>query len=79
LSQNYRLAEQLTFKPLLPLKREGPRRPIELNMRQVVNAVFYVVRTGCQWVNLPKDYPNRNSVYYHYCKWCSNLGEMRQE
>jgi putative transposase len=29
-------------------------------------------RTGCQWVNLPKDYPNHNSVYYHYRKWCLN-------
>ncbi len=56
--------------PLLPLKQEGPGRPIELNMRQVVNGIFYVVRTGCQWENLPSDYPNYNSVYYHYRKWC---------
>ena len=26
-------------------------------------------RTGCQWKNLPKDYPNHNSVYYYYGKW----------
>ena len=39
-------------------------------MRQVANAIFYVVRTGCQWRNLPKSYPNHNSVYYHYRKWC---------
>jgi putative transposase len=39
-------------------------------MRQVVNAIFYVVRTGCQWENLPWDYPNHNSVYYHYRRWC---------
>jgi transposase len=41
-------------------------------MRQVVNAIFYVVRTGCQWENLPKEYPNHNSVYYHYRKWCKD-------
>jgi putative transposase len=41
-------------------------------MRQVVNAIFYVVRTGCQWENLPQDYPNHNSVYYHYRKWCTD-------
>jgi putative transposase len=58
------------IKPLLPLERDGPGRPIELDMRQVVNAIFYVVRAGCQWKNLPKDYPNHNSVYYHYRKWC---------
>ena len=60
------------IKPLLPLQHSGPGRPLELNMRQVVNAIFYVNRTGCQWENLPKDYPNYNSVYYHYRKWCRN-------
>lgn len=58
------------IKPLLPLEQDGPGRPIELDMRQVVNAIFYVVRTGCQWENLPTNYPNHNSVYYHYRKWC---------
>jgi putative transposase len=57
-------------KPWLPLEQAGPGRPIEQDMRQVVNAIFYVVRTGCQWANLPTDYPNHNSVYYHYRKWC---------
>lgn len=55
--------------PHLPLEKEGPGRPIELDMREVVNAIFYLVRTGCQWENLPNDYPNYNSVYYHYRKW----------
>jgi putative transposase len=41
-------------------------------MRQVVNAIFYVVRTGCQWENLPKEYPDHNSVYHHYRKWCKD-------
>jgi putative transposase len=36
----------------------------------VMNAIFYVLVTGCQWRNLPNDYPNPNSVYYHYRKWC---------
>ena len=59
-------------KLLLPLIRKEPGRPLELNMRQVVNAIFYVVRTGCQWANLPKSYPNPNSVYYHFRKWCKD-------
>lgn len=57
---------------LLPVEHNGPGRPIELDMRQVVDAIFYVVRTSCQWENLPKDYPNYNSVYYHYRKWCKD-------
>lgn len=60
------------IKPLLPLDRSGPGRPIELDMRQTVNAMFYINRTGCQWENMPKDYPNHNSVYYHYRKWCTD-------
>lgn len=58
------------IKPLLPLAHDGAGRPIELDMRQVVNAIFYIIRTGCQWEYLPSDYPNYNSVYYHYRKWC---------
>lgn len=58
------------LEPLLPLQQDGPGRPLELEMRQVVNAILYVVRTGCQWENMPNDYPNYNSVYYHYRKWC---------
>lgn len=57
------------LKPLLPLERPGPGRPLELDMRAVVDAIFYLVRTGCQWDDLPQSYPNHNSVYYHFSKW----------
>ena len=36
------------IKPLLQLGRKGPGRPLELDTRQVVNAILYVVRTSCQ-------------------------------
>jgi len=58
------------IQPLLPLRHDGPGRPLELDMRRVIDAIFFIVRTGCQWENLPSDYPNHNSVYYHYRKWC---------
>ena len=57
------------LEPLLCLQRSGPGRPLELDMRAVVNAIFYVLRTGCQWQELPKSYPPYQSVYYHYAKW----------
>ena len=57
------------LRPLLRLDRSGPGRPIELDMRAVVDAIFYILRTGCQWDELPSEYPNHNSVYYHYAKW----------
>lgn len=57
------------IKPLLPLDNQGKGRPIELDMRAAVNGMLYVVRTSCQWENLPHEYPNPNSVYYHFRKW----------
>ena len=60
------------IRPLLNLDYDGPGRPTELDMREVVNASIYVAHTGCQWEDLPNDYPNYNSVYYHYNKWCKD-------
>ncbi len=57
-------------KDLLPDRRGKVGRPMTLNLRAVLNAIFYLLRTGCQWQNLPREYPNCKSVYYHYRKWC---------
>lgn len=35
----------------------------------VVNAILYLLKTGCQWAMLPKEYPNHNSVYFHVRRW----------
>ena len=55
------------IEPLIPVYKWG--RPRELDMRQVVNAIFYLDKTGCQWEMLPKEYPNHNSVYHHFARW----------
>ncbi len=55
------------IEPLIPVYTWG--RPRTLSMRRVVNAILYVLVTGCQWAMLPKDYPNYNSVYYHFRRW----------
>lgn len=60
------------IESVLPLKRGGAGRPLEIDMREAVNAMFYVLKTGCQWENLPHDFPNYQSVYYHYNKWCKD-------
>jgi len=54
--------------PLLP----GPAwtgRPRTVPRREVVNAVLYLLRTGCQWRLLPHDFPNPNTVRYYYDRW----------
>ena len=59
-----------TLEEVLPQPTGGPGRPPELEMRHVVNAIFYRLKTGCQWANLPREFPPASSVYYHYRKWC---------
>ena len=46
-----------------------PGRPRRVGTREVVNAIFYVVRTGCQWRMLPHDFSAWQMVYYYYNKW----------
>jgi len=62
--------EWTILEPLVVKPRQGPGRPVTLNLRAVVNAIWYVLRTGCQWAYLPHEYPNFNSMYYHFRKWC---------
>jgi hypothetical protein len=48
--------------PLLPAPK--PRsRPQTLDRRQIVNAIFYLLRTGCQWCMLPCDMPSWSTIY----------------
>ncbi len=44
------------IRQLLPKRRRRGRKPI--CRRRVINAILYVVRTGCQWRMLPADFPN---------------------
>lgn len=50
-------------------KHQGAGRPMTLELREVFNAILYVVVTGCQWRNLPSEFPNPKSVFYHFRKW----------
>ena len=44
-------------------------------MREILNAIFYIVKTGCQWRMLPSGFAPWELVYYYYRKW-SSLGEF---
>jgi putative transposase len=50
---------------LIPPAKPGGR-PREVNMRQVLNALFYLSRTGCAWRMLPKEYPSKDTVYWYF-------------
>jgi len=51
--------------PLLP----PPHGNQQLEVRAIVNGIFYLNATGCQWRALPHQYPVWSSVYYHFAKW----------
>lgn len=61
-------AEWALLRPLLP----GPPklgRPPRYERRLVLNAIFYVVRSGCAWRLLPHDFPHWRLVYYYFAAW----------
>jgi transposase len=54
--------------PLIPpAKRGGRRRGIDV--REVLNAIFYVLSTGCQWKALPKDLPAKSTAHAYFMLW----------
>jgi putative transposase len=55
-------------KPLLPAARHGGR-PRTTDVRAVVNAIFYLLRSGCQWRMLPHQFPAWGTVYYYFRCW----------
>ena len=55
------------IEPLIPVNTVG--RPREVDMREVLNAIFYLNRSGCQWDMLPHDLPAKSTVYDHFAQW----------
>jgi putative transposase len=55
------------IEPHLPVSSGG--RPRKTDLREVVNAIFYILRTGCQWRYLPKDYPPKSTVWRYFNQW----------
>ena len=71
-----RYASDLTDKewkviaPHLPArKRHG--RPRTTDLREVLNAILYMARTGCQWRMLPREFPPRSTVQRYFYAWRS--------
>ena len=80
--------EWVILDPHIPPAKSGGR-PRTVNMREVVNAIFYVLRSGCSWDMLPHDFPPKGTVYHYYNTWRKDgtwqrlnaalRGELRQE
>ena len=64
-------AQWALLEPLLvrPPRADGRGRPRAVDLRAVVNAILYVLREGCRWRALPRDFPNWNTVYWYFARW----------
>ena len=64
--------EWANIEPLLP--RRSPRgRPRAVDLREIMNAIRYLVRTGCGWRMLPKDFPPWETVYWWFRRFVRQL------
>jgi len=61
-------AEWVLVEPMIPPAKRGGRRR-EVNVREVLNAIFYVLSTGCQWQALPKDLPPKSTAHSYFMLW----------
>jgi putative transposase len=60
--------EWAILEPLIPAAKPGGR-PQEIDRREIVNGVLYVLRSGCPWRMLPHDLPNWSTVYLYFREW----------
>src|SRR5262245_7579725 len=77
--------------PMIPPARHGGRKR-SVNVRGVLNGIFYVLWTGCQWKGMPKDLPPKSTVHdylelwnwdgtlerIHHALWCVNRRDVKQ-
>lgn len=61
-------AQWALLEPLIPPAKPGGR-PREVAMREVVNGILYILRTGAGWRYLPHDFPPHETVYTYYNAW----------
>lgn len=68
-------AEWSLIEPLLPAPAwltEAGGRPEAHPRREIVNAIRYLVRSGCSWRQLPADFPPWQTVYHHFSRWAAD-------
>lgn len=73
-------AEWELVAPLIPPAKHGGRRR-EVDVREVLNGLLYVLSTGCQWRAVPKDLPPKSTLfsYFDLWNWDGTLGRIHQE
>jgi transposase len=72
ISEAWRIPDELwqRIEPLLPKRRKcrkGGRPP--LPYRQVLDGIFYILRTGCQWKAAPPEFGSGSSLHRYFQRW----------
>jgi putative transposase len=60
--------EWAILEPLIPPGKPGGR-PREVDMRAILNGIFYVLRAGCAWRMIPREYPPKSTVYAYFARF----------
>ena len=63
--------EWALLAPLIPAVKTGGR-PRSVDIREILNAIFYIIRSGCAWRMLPHDFPAWQTVYGYFRAWRKN-------
>lgn len=77
-------AEWAILEPLIPAPLPNGR-PAKWARREIVNAILYVLKTGCAWHLLPHDFPAKGTVYHYYNTWRKDgtwqriMGHVREQ
>ena len=58
----------MLLHPLLPEARPGGR-PQSVDLREIVNGLLYVLRTGCPWRHVPHDLPPWGTLWWYFRQW----------
>ena len=69
-SSNLTDKEWEIIEPLLPKKKQT--RPPVWTKREILDGIFYQLKNGCNWGELPKDLPPYSTVFWHYKQWRSD-------
>jgi transposase len=61
--------EWAIVEPLLNRRKNNRGRKSKHTKRELLNAILYLLRTGCQWRHLPHDFPPWKTVYTQFLRW----------
>ncbi len=63
-------AQMSRLRPLLPTKTRGKRR---VDDRRVISGIIHVLKSGCRWIDAPREYRPRKTLYNRFARWSEKV------